>query len=188
MQRIAFAQRSPNWQSDRVIEESLGYAVFTCDLARVCHLLAHGADANEPWGTGTLLLEVVDEPSQFFDDDALQIARALLHAGASVDASNEDGMRPIHAATRADHPALTLLIEAGADLNGRMRSTGNAPLHCAVEHENVAGVKLLLMNGADRSLVNNDNETVLATAMRIARKAPSRALSEIIGLLQPDRS
>lgn len=165
-------------------EESLGYAVFTGDLLRVRLLLTLGADPDEPWGTGTPLLQVVDEPSEFFDESALLIAQALLDAGASVNASDSDGHRPIHAATRAGRSALALLVERGADPNVRTLDTGNSALHCAVDFENADGVELLLANGGDPTLVNNDGHTALDLAVRANSESPSEELARIIGLLR----
>ena len=53
----------------------MGYAVLAGDLARVRLLLSLGADPDEAWGTGTPLLQVVDEPLEFFDQRELRIAR-----------------------------------------------------------------------------------------------------------------
>jgi ankyrin repeat protein len=157
--------------------------VFTGDLPRVRRLLAEGADPDEPWGTGTSLLQVVDEPSEFFDDSAFGIAVALLDAGASVNACDENGVRPVHAATRAGNNALQLLIEKGAELNVRTQTDGNTPLHFAVGYENVAGVALLLANGADRSLTNNEGLTALGVAKIAMLTASSDELVRIAGLL-----
>ena len=165
--------------------ESLGYAVFTSDLPRVRALLADGVDPDEPWGTGTSLLEVVDEPTEFFDEDAYGIAVALLDAGASVDASDSDGLRPIHVATRPAHRALSLLLERGADINARTLTEGRTPLHFAVDFESVDAVGLLLANGADPTAADNNGETPLDLARREALQSPSDDLSRIIGLLTP---
>ena len=37
---------------------------------------------------------MVDEPSEYFDDTALDIAMALLDAGAAINAGDEEGVRP----------------------------------------------------------------------------------------------
>jgi ankyrin repeat protein len=164
-------------------QDSLGYAVFSGDLPRVTLLLAEGADPDEPWGSGTSLLQVVDEPSEFFDENALGIAVALLDAGASVNASDENGLRPVHAATRAGRNALRLLVERGADVNVRTMTDGNTPLHFAVDYENVAGVELLLSSGADRTITNNDGLTALDVAKLAESKSSSEELVRIVELL-----
>ena len=44
--------------------------------------------------------------------------RTLIAAGANVEAAANDGMRPLHTASRRDHvAAATLLLDAGADVN-----------------------------------------------------------------------
>ena len=165
----------------------MGYAVFTGDLPRVRLLLSLGADPDEPWGTGTPLLQLVDEPSEFFDESALQIAEALLDAGAAVNASDANGHRPIHAATRAGRSALELLVARGADPNARTLDMGYSALHCAVDFENVLGVELLLAHAADPELTNNEGQTPLDLAVRTNGASPTDELALIIDLLRHAR-
>ncbi len=54
--------------------------------------------------------------------------RALLAAGANVNAAANSGMRPLHAASLKDHvAAATLLLDAGADVNA-LDNGGDSPL------------------------------------------------------------
>lgn len=89
----------------------------------------------------------------------------------------------MHAATRAGNNALQLLIEKGGELNVRTQTDGNTPLHFAVGYENVAGVALLLANGADRSLTNNEGLTALGVAKIAMLTASSDELVRIAELL-----
>ena len=54
--------------------------------------------------------------------------RALLAAGADVEAARVNGMRPLHAASYNGHEAaVTLLLDAGADVNA-LTNGGTSPL------------------------------------------------------------
>lgn len=165
-------------------DETLGYAVFIGDLSRVRQLLANGADPDQPWGTGTPLLEVVNEPPEFFDEDAFRIAEALLDARADANAADADGLRPLHLATLAGPKALALLISRGANPNVQTLSSGASPLHYAVDYENPECVELLLQSGADPTIVDNDGETALDRAQRASAAQPSDELAHIIRLLR----
>lgn len=125
----------------------------------------------------------MDEPGEFFDDTALEIAAALLDAGASVDAKNREGERPLHVATRDGHRGLALLLERGADVDART-SRGWTPLHCAVDYENEAGVAQLLAAGADRKVTDVDGHTPLDLARLASSRSTSADLLRIIGLLE----
>jgi Ankyrin repeats (many copies)/Ankyrin repeat len=88
-----------------------------------------------------------------------EIARQLLALGASVDATNRLGAKPLHYAAdgvpgsrgwdpRAQAATIVCLIEAGADPNASDRG-GATPLHRAVRTRCSAAVKALLEGGAD---------------------------------------
>jgi ankyrin repeat protein len=80
-----------------------------------------------------------------------EIARALLDAGAPVDAytTNDLANQPLHAAAAGRHlEVCRLLLAAGADVNATQHG-GYTPLHEAAQHGDIEMVELFLSAGAD---------------------------------------
>ena len=97
-------------------------------------------------------------PAFFGRGDAVEVSRALLAAGADVNArsANEFSVLPLHSAVAGGHGAVAaLLIEAGADVNARQRH-GWTPLHGAAQNGAVETVDRLLAAGADPTARNDD--------------------------------
>jgi len=96
------------------------------------------------------------------------IARLLLDAGAPVAAvsRNDQGNMPLHAALpRADLTIVTMLLDAGADVNTR-QAHGFTPLHESVLIGNVALTQLLLERGADPEVRTGNGETTFDLARK----------------------
>ena len=69
-------------------------------------------------------------------------------------------IRALHIAVMArDVEMARLLLEAGADVNGRSEEGGFTPLHSAAQNGNAELVRLLLDHGADRSARTDDGQT-----------------------------
>lgn len=130
------------------------------DLDVLALLLDAGADVNARNDYGFTLLHQV---ARFWRGDtaySLPAARALLQAGADPDASGRGERTPLHAVAEApsggEEPAvpgmLSLLVEAGADVNARTES-GQTALHLALDNPNAA-VRLLEL-GADPAARND---------------------------------
>lgn len=78
--------------------------------------------------------------------------RALVEAGADVDAEDRDGDRAAHHAAFGDEPgALRALASAGADLSARNRRR-QTPLHIAVNKGHLGVVRTLLQLAVHPSL------------------------------------
>jgi ankyrin repeat protein len=80
-----------------------------------------------------------------------EIARALLDAGAPVDAYTTTDLanQPLHAAAAGRHlEVCRLLLAAGADVNATQHG-GYTPLHEAAQHGDIEMVELFLSAGAD---------------------------------------
>ncbi len=102
------------------------------------------------------------------------MARALIDAGAKINAKNRHGAEPLHAAA-AGHPesgnwnpveqskTIELLIGAGADPNTTDKREV-APLHIAVRTRCAAAVQTLLWLGADPERANRNGSTALKLA------------------------
>ena len=114
----------------------------------------------------------------------VDVAGALIAAGAEVSASNRRGAQPLHYAadggpgTASWNPAaqaatIALLLRAGADPNALDKS-GVAPLHRAVRTRCTAAVRALLDGGADPALRNGNGSTALDLATRQTGRGGSR--------------
>jgi ankyrin repeat protein len=90
-----------------------------------------------------------------------ETARALIHAGAEVNAVSRNEMRvmPLHsaAAARRDEVA-RMLIEAGADVNATQEG-GYTPLHAAAQNGDIELIDLLLDRGARLDARTDDGRT-----------------------------
>lgn len=90
----------------------------------------------------------------------------LLRNGASVDAEDSAGYKPLHYAVRnARQHVCETLLSHGADVNARTRCGLATPLHRAASHGRVEIVELLLRHGADANLTDADGNTALNRAL-----------------------
>ena len=93
-------------------------------------------------------------------------ARALIDAGADVDAPQGDGATALHwAAHRDDLEAAGLLLEAGADVDAA-NALGATPLWLAAKNGSGAMVERLLEAGANPNVALRMGETPLMAAAR----------------------
>lgn len=126
------------------------------DLEAVKLLLAKGADvhaANSSGGTvknGPIALKQMTPLLWAAPFAAPALARALLDAGAKVDARDIRGMTPLMLAAGSethDLATMRLLISRGADVNARS-ATGETALDWAKKHNDPAVLRLLREAGA----------------------------------------
>lgn len=91
--------------------------------------------------------------------------RALLAAGASIEARDEDGRTPLFSAVLGGSIGLVgLLIEHGCDINAR-DNDGFTPLHYAAQEYLPEIARLLVAKGADVNARDEDGNTVLWRAV-----------------------
>jgi ankyrin repeat protein len=108
-----------------------------------------------------------------------EVVKALLAAGADVNAASRESMKvtPLASAAAAQQTSIArLLIDHGANVNARAAS-GHIPLHEASANGNVELVKLLIQNGADVNAKTDDGKTPLDFAIEYKRP-------EVIELLE----
>jgi ankyrin repeat protein len=113
--------------------------------ALVKTLVAHHVDPNIAQGDGSTALHWAAHW------DALDMARALLAAGAKAEVSTDQGLTPLSlAAFNGSAPMIDVLLKAGANPNSTS-AVGETPLMRAAHVGSVASVERLLGAGADVS-------------------------------------
>ena len=83
-----------------------------------------------------------------------------------IDISSEYGITPLHCACiKGSNHAVDLLLDLGANINAK-DNEGNNCVHYAVISNNPNLVKKLIIRGADKTVVNQKNETPLDLALK----------------------
>ena len=91
-------------------------------------------------------------------------ARALLEAGATVDARDREGMTALARSAQAGKTRIMrLLLDHGANVEARSVN-GSTPLFCAAEADRAEAVRLLIDRGADPNIPGRSGERPLAAA------------------------
>jgi ankyrin repeat protein len=156
------------YRGRRAIAERLASALPALDVFeaaalaradRVRELLA--ADPSPARASSPDGFTALHYPAFFGGRDAAIVARALLEAGADVDArsANDFDVLPIHSACAGNHDdVVAVLIAAGADVNATQRG-GYTPLHGAAQNGAETTVDRLLAGGADRTARTDDGRT-----------------------------
>ena len=98
------------------------------------------------------------------DGNCIALATDLLDSGASVDARDRFGARPLSHAARFGHLAMVdVLVARGAPLNAR-NLAGATALFFAVEGDHTPVAQLLIERGADVNLTGRSGVTPVAAA------------------------
>jgi len=94
-----------------------------------------------------------------------ETARALLRAGAPVNAAEGDGMTALHwAASKGKLALVKLLIDAGANVHATTRLGNYTPLLLAAEHGHAGAIQALLAAGAKVDAVDSTGTSALMLA------------------------
>jgi ankyrin repeat protein len=159
--------------SRAVLRQQLARAAGRGELARVCELLARGAEVNGPGdrGASPALYEAVrygrtDTANALLDAgaraDGEMLASAvdspnpspvlllrLVQAGGDVHWRDRQERTPLYLATLWNHrPAAAVLLDQGAEVDAG-RGADQTPLHAAAEQDAVQVAGLLLDRGAN---------------------------------------
>ena len=171
-------------------------AVHNAQVQVVRLLIARGAKVDPKLDTGESPLHISARGFRakvFYERGAgedwapqqmVEIAQALLDAGADVNALAKGGTSPLHIAARYGNKAMVeLLLARGASVNAEDRS-GSLPLHYLADssEENVSEAnlvetaKVLLAHGARVSQRDQFGSTPLEDAVKAGKKDVARLL------------
>ena len=125
-------------------EAPVADAAMSGNRAAVTALVRQKADVNAPQGDGTTALHW----AAFHDD--VEMAKALLAAGANPKAATRDGaITPLFmACTNGSAAVIEALLKAGADANEK-NANGTTALMTAASSGSVDALRVLLDHGAD---------------------------------------
>ena len=108
--------------------------------------------------------------------DCINLATELLNGGASVDARDRLGARPLSHAARSGHlDMVDLLLARGAPVDAR-NLAGSTALYLAAERGHVAIVQRLIDRGADVNLTGRSGASAVAAAAYAGRDMVVRML------------
>lgn len=122
-------------------------------------LLGNSANPNlqDIGGNTAVHLAVLNEHTELITE--------LISKGAALNIRDYEGDTPLDIAIiRADTKLMQLLIDGGASLANK-RANGEAVLHFAIKHGSIDVIKLLLQNNRCGFINDNDDNTVLHTAI-----------------------
>jgi ankyrin repeat protein len=126
----------------------LHLAAFFGHIPVVEYLLAHGAPVNEVSQNPSALRPLHSAVAHRQPQVALEISRALIAAGAEVNATQQGGWAPLHAAAvHGNLPLVRLLLKAGAD-PGAKNDAGQTPSALAQTKHHKDVIALLRERGA----------------------------------------
>lgn len=146
--------------------------VFAEDPAR-CRGVARNYETNKPQLTA---IEISSTLFAAADRNCINLTMTLLDRGASVDARDRLGARPLSRAARSGHLEMVdLLLRRGAPINARDLA-GATALYVAAERGQVAVVQRLIDKGADISLKGRSGTSPLAVAAFAGR-------NQVVGIL-----
>lgn len=134
------------------LDAELLYAVTKDNISQVLDVIGNGANANAKTIGGDTALQLA------VLNGSLNLVSLLIKHGADINAKNTSGASPLHLAS--NESIVKLLIDKGANVNAQDFS-GHTPMHWAALNGYKDIVILLLINGADKNIKNDKNETVI---------------------------
>ena len=164
MKRDQLIKSIPHWLY--IGDTALHLAAAALNLQAVKLLLKAGADAKTENRRGATPLHYSCDPrpalsSVWNPKEQVAIIHLLLQHGANINQADRGGATPLHRAVRAhSSEAVRQLLEASAEVDGKLRKQHSTPLHLAVRSSGAGGtagaideqikiIRLLLQYGAN---------------------------------------
>lgn len=111
-------------------------------------------------------------------EQRLNVVKALVRAGASLEARDRHGFTAIDQAVgEGSLKIVEFLLKAGANVNGR--TANGTPLHTACAWRRPLIARLLLQHGADPSLLDEDGRRPIDFIKR-AKSVGDKALKKML--------
>ena len=151
-------------------------ALFVIGTAQTAHAAdpARCRELDRRYETGKPQLTAIEVSLTLFgaaDRNCVELAGQLLDQGASVDARDRLGARPLSHAAQAGHLEMVdLLLQRGAPIDAR-NLAGSTALFAAAERGQTAVVQRLIERGADASLRGRSGISPVAAAAFAGRTA-----------------
>lgn len=158
-------------------------ALFVVGVANAGHAAdpARCREIDRRYETGKLRLTAVEVSLTLFaaaDRNCVDLAGQLLDQGASVDARDRLGARPLSHAAQAGHLGMVdLLLQRDAPINAR-NLAGSTALFAAAERGQTAVVQRLIDRGADIGLNGRSGISPVAAAAFAGRASLVKLLLE----------
>lgn len=158
-------------------------ALFVVGAASAAHAAdpARCRELDRRYETGKPQLTAIEISLTLFaaaDRNCVNLAGQLLDQGASVDARDRLGARPLSHAAQAGHLEMVdLLLQRGAPINAR-NLAGSTALFAAAERGQTAVVQHLIDRGADVSLNGRSGISPVAAAAFAGRASLVKLLLE----------
>ena len=101
------------------------------------------------------------------DDNAIQIAKALINKIGKTDITDDDGNTLLmHAVARQNQSLIAMLLSEGADPNF-LNKEGFSPLHLACSNGDNSAIHSLMMGGGNPNLRDKQGNTALMYAVKM---------------------
>ncbi|WP_187146241.1 ankyrin repeat domain-containing protein [Candidatus Amoebophilus asiaticus] len=112
----------------------------------------------------------------------LIVMEKLIAKGADINAKDEHGISPLYIAVSQGNETVTrMLLTKNADVNVKSVYFGDTPLHIAIRGEYPEIVKLLLDNGAQLNIIDQERKT----PFDLAKESTNKKIKELFEFVNP---
>jgi ankyrin repeat protein len=171
--KVAKAKPKPTESLTRISNDAFRLAAYEGNIETVRNAIKSGADVNAaaPVKSLTALHMAAYNGHS-------EIVKLLLEHGATIDCRDDEGKTPlIHACTGPFAKTVEILLDAGADVNAKDSTEAFTPLMMGAGLGQTEVVKVLLRHNADKSMLDDDDES----ALDHARNSGHTGIVELLG-------